>query len=322
MTSGEPGISLTEGFHFGFDWAHDVEYQLQLQEAHSWDLCHDSEDPLSPKFAGNSSEGPRKIANERDIEYITEDGMTFNDANIVSIPSTEEISLLDQLRQGIAEEFRGREDTMVHDKHIHHFNWLEDPVYQASATTPAESLAIICSGPKIPKESEKLRIGSTLHRAYQFLDPVVVSLERTSERLFENRGFSLQKAAEGHVFKFYTPQGRWLVDPHVFDSGIILLDTGSMDVYLNSNYSVGNGFVRPSLIPNTSAWQSARHEILRFRQCSSLPRKNTWSPPSPSPLRQSTTVSDDVSEVPKKALWHVDPRAVRPLDIAAKLLSH
>lgn len=64
---------------------------------------------------------------------------------------------------------------MGYDEHVHSFNWLGDPVYQASATTPAEALVIICSGPEIPEEKEKLRIGSTLNRAYQYLDTLIQS---------------------------------------------------------------------------------------------------------------------------------------------------
>ena len=80
---------------------------------------------------------------------------------------------------------------VVYDEHVHHFNWLGDPVYQASATTPAESLSIICGGPKVPKEKEKLWIGSILSRAYQYLDPIVVSLERT----FHLSGLQLTKGS-------------------------------------------------------------------------------------------------------------------------------
>lgn len=292
MASEESDISLTGGFHFNFDWAENVEDQLRSQDLTGWDLCDNSPEP--------PSEPHRENDHVRDVEYVVEDGTTDINAKIVSIPSTEDVSPLIQLHQNIAEEFRGRDNYMVYDEHVHHFNWLGDPVYQASATTPAESLAIICGGPKVPKEKEKLRIGSILNRAYQSLDPIVVSLERTSDCLFTYRGFSLQRAAEGHVFKFYTPQGRWLVDQHVFDGGMVLLDTGSIEVYLNPDYSVGNGFTSPSLIPNRSDWQSARHEKLLSRQTSSLPRKNTWSPPPPSALRQSTTISDSVHKVPKR----------------------
>lgn len=71
-------------------------------------------------------------------------------------------------------------------------------------------------------------------------------------------------------------------------------------MYLNPGYSVGNGFTNPSLIPSRSDWQSARHEKFLSRKTSSLPRKNTWSPPAPSPLRQSTTISDSVHKAPKR----------------------
>lgn len=292
MASSESDISLTGGFHFDFDWAEDVEDQLRSQDLHGWALCDNSPEPGSEPHGEND--------HARDVEYAVEDDTSEVNVKIVSIPSTEDVSPLIQLHQNIAEEFRGRDNYVVYDEHVHHFNWLGDPVYQSSATTPAESLVIICGGPKVPKEKEKLQIGSILNRAYRYLDPIVVSLERTGDRLFTYRGFSLQKAAEGYVFKFYTPQGRWLVDQHIFDGGIVLLDTGSIEVYLNPGYSVGNGFTGPSLIPSRSDWQSARDEKLLSQQTSSLPRKNTWYPPPPSPLRQSTTISYSVHKAPKR----------------------
>jgi hypothetical protein len=215
------------------------------------------------------------------------------------------------LLQGIEEEFRGRVDAMVHDEDIHHFNWLGNPVYQSSSTTPAESFAIICTGPKVPQGSDKWRIESILDRAYQFLDPVVVSLETITELVFNNRGSDLQTAAEGHVFKLYIPQGRWTLDPHIFDSGKVLLDTGSLDVYQNPLYEVGNGFIKPSLIFTSSDWRSVCCKIRRSRRRSSLLRKITWSPPPPSPFRHDIA-REDAGEFEERPCRTQVPRLPSP----------
>ncbi|KAJ5370940.1 uncharacterized protein N7496_007032 [Penicillium cataractarum] len=287
MPASESVTSSTEEFHFDFDWAEDVEDELRRQESHGWDLCHDAKGYSSGEILEATGNSFHDIDFERDVEYITEDDIVDHDTNIVSIPLTEEVSPTQRLRRGVVQEFRGRDSAVSHDEKIHHFNWLGNPVYQPSSTTPAESLAIIFSGPKVPKENDKLRVASILRRAYQYLDPVVVSFERIKKRFFKHRGFSLQNAAEGHVFKFYTPHGQWMVDSHVLDSELILRDAGTQDVYLSSKFSIGNGFKSSSLIPTRSTWSSTQRKILRSRQRSS-PRKNNWSPPPPSPLQQNS----------------------------------
>jgi hypothetical protein len=288
-------VTSTEEFHFDFDWAEDVEDELRRQEAHGWDLCHDAEEYTGGEDLEAKSHGSSDIDFERDIEYITGNDIADHDTNIVSIPWTEEASPTQRPRRGIAQEFRGRDSAVSHDENIHHFNWFGDAVYPPSSTTPAESLAIIFSGPKVPKENDKLRIASILRRAYQYLDPVVVSFERTKKRFLKRRGSSLQNAAEGHVFKFYTPHGRWMVDSDVLHSELILRDSGTQDDYLGSKFSVGNGFQSSSLIPTRSNWRLARRKIIRSRQHSS-PRKNNWCPPPPSPLRQSMSLSGSVTK--------------------------
>lgn len=297
MASAESSTSPTEGFFFDFDWA-DVESDLIREEPHGWDICHDYEELLDGECSEATGEAS-EINYEKDIKYITEEGIDEDHTNLVSIPSTEEVSSRERLLRGTEEEFRSRVDAIVHDEDIHHFNWLGNPVYQPSSTTAAESLAIICTGPKVSQGSDKWRVQSILDRAYQFLDPVVVSLENITQLTFNNRGSGLQNAAEGHVFKFYTPQGRWTLDPHIFDSGKVLLDTGSVDVYCNSSYEIGNGFIKPSMIFTRSDWRSIRRGIRRARQRSSLPRKITWFPPPPSPLSQSLTLPEKMRENPK-----------------------
>ncbi|CEJ58471.1 hypothetical protein PMG11_07125 [Penicillium brasilianum] len=294
-------VTSPEEFHFDFDWADDVEDGLQRQESHDWDLCHAAEEYLGGEDLEATSHGTSNIDFERDVEYITGADIADHDTNIVSIPSTEEVSPTQRPRRGIAQEFRGRDSAVSHDENIHHFNWFGNAVYHPSLTTPAESLAIIFSGPKVPKENDKLRIASILRRAFQYLDPVVVSFERTKKRFLKRRGSSLQTAAEGHVFKFYTPHGRWMVDSNVLHSELILRDADTQYDYLGSKFSVGNGFQSFSLIPTRSNWRSARRKIIRSQQRTS-PRKNNWSPPPPSPLRQSMSLSGSVakdsSEIP------------------------
>jgi hypothetical protein len=199
MASAESSTFMTEDFPFVFDWADDVESDIQREreESHGWDLCHDYEE-----FTGDEAS---EIDYKEDVKYTTERDKDMDDdrTNIVSIPLTEEVSSRERMLLGIEEEFRGQENAMVHDEDIHHFNWLGSPVYQLSSTTPAESLAIMCCGPKVPKESDKWRIGSILDRAYQFLDPVVVSLERATQINFNF--FSITEALAYKMQRKVTP---------------------------------------------------------------------------------------------------------------------
>lgn len=294
MPATKTAVSPPEEFLFDFDWAEDVENELQNQVSDDWDLCHDSEELPSSELLDDSIDSSSEDESTEDAESVTEDDTVETDTTVVSIPPTGEVSPVEQLRQGVTEEFHGRESAVARDENIHHFNWSGYPVYRSSSTTAAESLAIIFSGPKVPKENDNLRITSILRRAYRYIDPVMVSLERTSKGLFQYRGSSLQNAATGHVFKFYTPHGRWVVDSHSSGSERLCVDTGVVGVYLSPHFAIGNGFVSPSLIPNILNWQSAYHEIAKSRKRSSLPKKNTWGRLPPSPLRQSMTVSDDV----------------------------
>ncbi|OKP12011.1 hypothetical protein PENSUB_2369 [Penicillium subrubescens] len=138
------------GFPFNFDWA-----DVEREEPHGWGMCHDHEEFPGSEQSEATGDEADEFDYEEDAEYITKDDMDDDSTNIVSIPSTEEVSSRERLLQRIEEEFLGRVDAMVYDEDIQHFNWLGNPFYQVSSTTPAESLAIICTGPKVPQGSDK-----------------------------------------------------------------------------------------------------------------------------------------------------------------------
>ncbi|EPS32624.1 hypothetical protein PDE_07584 [Penicillium oxalicum 114-2] len=322
----------SERFHFGFDWAEDVEDELQAQQPSgfngdetlarpqsAWEAeggcseadpmqsedCQDDEVSFEDE-CGDSTYGTCENSSQYEsMETVTP--LTFeedvNDQVLVNIPLTEEVTSEDWMQQGITAEFRGREYVTSVDSRVHHFNWFGHPVYQPSATTPAECLGVIRCGPKVPKESDSLRVESILQRAFQFLDPIVVSLKERPHPNPEHRGPSLPDTTEDHVSKFYTPHGLWISDwSHSASSEVISLDSGSKVVYQNPNLSVGNGFVESSVLLSRVEWSTIYQEKQASLRCFPDLRKDQRSKLPPSRLRLTTLTCEDEVILPGSPL--------------------
>ncbi|KAJ5488868.1 hypothetical protein N7539_003758 [Penicillium diatomitis] len=298
------GLS-TPSLHFNFDWADDVEDELQTQQPSGRGLCHSFNDHAPPVSAqdydeslcndladsaydtcGNSSRSESKV----NIDDLTCEG-GLNERRFTSTSMTEQVTPLDRLHQGLAAEFWGRQHAVAVDIEIHHFNWLGHPVNQASGTAPTDSLAIIRCGPK-----------SMLKRASPFLDPVVVSLEKSSDSS-SHRDLNQTHALRGHVSKFYTAHGTWFTQPSPLDAGLITLDTGSVAIYQSPHLAVGNGFVESSLIPSRADWSDQYQEKQVALGSSPWCRNRQRLPPSS--LRQATLPGDPELIAPEPDLSSV-----------------
>ncbi|KAJ5952308.1 uncharacterized protein N7479_010721 [Penicillium vulpinum] len=192
--------------------------------------------------------------------------------------------------QAIGNIFADRQAWIDVDEAIHHYNWMGRRVYTRSSTSPSDSLAMILATPKNPQGSDLWRIQSVINRALPYIDPVVVFLNDTGDRLLELRGSELVRASTGRVFKFYTPHGRWMEDSGD-KKDETTTDFGSTQTYDATDLAVGNGFVESSPICSLSQWTECRDRAFdSSEQLNRLPRKLTWKH-TPSPLRQCESIS-------------------------------
>lgn len=213
-----------------------------------------------------------------------------------------------QLALGEVEhEFAWRQYDTYMDPDIHHYNFMGQPVYEASATSPSDSLAVIMSGPKVPEAQEDLRVQSILRRANMFVDPVILNLYGIDESILLQRGFALRRATTGRVSTFYSPHGTWMGD-NSEQTAFNVCDTGDVYTYVSDDVAVGNGFIGRGCIASREDWLRMRDERMSPLGRGRLPRKMTWSPKA-SPLCQSKTlVSEPVKSEPavEELQRHVD----------------
>lgn len=195
-------------------------------------------------------------------------------------------------QQSVDSIFADRQAWIEADQEIHHFNWVGVQTYTHSATSPSDSLAIILANPKNPQGSATWRILSLLNRAGDYIDPVLVLLDGTTNALFELRGSELVRASTGRVFKYYSPHGRWMDDPND-PSDETTTDFGDVQTYDAPGLAIGNGFVESSAIRSVSQWEESRNQTCDDSQ-SGLPRRMTWEP-KPSPLRQCESILPEIT---------------------------
>jgi hypothetical protein len=207
---------------------------------------------------------------------------------------------LDSMLRTVNDVFSYRTQLVRSAPTIHHFDWFGRPVFNRSATSPAESLAIILSKPKVPEFNKSLRISSILHRASQYVDPVVVNLAGTDDNLLHLRGSELRHAATGRVHRYLSAHGWWLDDLQSHQDPDLDLDTGNVDHYVMSNIAVANGFTY-GRVRTASDWFQAHNRILKSR---SKPRPRRRRPHAyrPSPLSQMWLASDVRLEIKRKPL--------------------
>lgn len=315
-----------------FDWAEDVEDDLLKKSqppcptsiasngasvarvddsrAHGSNEIYPQNSGLSPKDKFNNNGDQCLESIEEEVEYESDDtfGPFYEEEEFEMLtPATSQGPLpaevdpqaIENFQLAFSEveaEFSWRDCHTHMDPSIHHYNFLGQSVYEASATPPAQSLAIIMSGPKAPEAREDLRVQSILTRANMFVDPVILNLDGIDESILHQRGFALQRAATGRASTFYTPHGSWMGD-NSEQTAFNVCDTGDVYTYVSDDVAVGNGFIGRGCIASREDWFRMRDERMSPVGHGGLPRKMTWSP-KPSPLRESTTLVDSTKSEP------------------------
>lgn len=143
----------------------------------------------------------------------TQNDSTSSSASATSICTTPEDGreVSSETKKAIAiqgaldDAYAWRDYNMECDGSTHHFNWLGQPIWERSSTSPAASLVFMQGKPKTAWALEDFRVQSVLNRAIRFVDPVAVVLEDGDASFLELEGTALEKAATGRVYKFYSP---------------------------------------------------------------------------------------------------------------------
>ncbi|RJE18658.1 hypothetical protein PHISCL_09008 [Aspergillus sclerotialis] len=304
-----------------FDWADDVEEELlfhsRRQVDSSEDMSIDSPQSVDPSEnfrvpdegdmvedipISDASLGPMGETDEN-----SEAGFSIGRALLSSIQETPYSGTMEgsSFDSGFAEaefqvsrEFVSRALMVNTAVDIHHFNWRGSPVYEYSSTPPAISLLYLLSDPKVPKQSDELRLQAILTRATTYIDPVLVSLDNGWDDL-NTKGFELVQFATGRTSKFYTPHGAWIHDNNEKDDQTIL-DDGDICIYISPNMAAANGFVELCPIRSKSQWEADRDRRIAYANSPDGSRflakmKNRVYVPSP--LKYSVAQEDLVAEV-------------------------
>lgn len=214
----------------------------------------------------------------------------------------------EQIAQSV---FAKRDWDVRRDNDIHHYNWLGEPVYQSSSTSPSDSLAVIQGQPKLHKAKDSLRIQTIMYRALEFVDPIVMILEEKDQQILQLRGTDLARASCGKVCKYYTPHGKWTTDGQ--DAAEIITDHGSLSIYKRSNLAVGNNLVDHDLIQSPQEWLNSWYAALSAAEATTnLPRKMSWKP------RRTSLQQVQVQPEPNNATQTQPPPPTPPEQVATQ----
>jgi hypothetical protein len=230
-------------------------------------------------------------------------------------PSCDDTKVYDEAREDVNKIFQYRDAWMEVKPRIHHFSWTGQYVCAHSATAPSDSLAIIMATPKNINSPKMLRVKAVVNCAFQWVDPVIVLLDDTTDDLLQLRGAKLTQACEGRVYKFYSPHGHWVEDPRD-SSDDAITDFGRLGTYEARCFEIGNGFVESSTIRTLGQWVN---ELPFTPEKNGLPRRRTWML-KPSPLSQCETapVPEAQQEVKSKSPQQAQRRPLRKIATCVK----
>lgn len=214
----------------------------------------------------------------------------------------EDMQLLQSNELGhTTDEYNWRMKIEQTDSAIHHWNWLGNPVYERTATPPAESLAFMQAVPKAPMGRDRHRVESIMNRAMELIDPVLVKIDGGNKRLLEMHGSELIRACDGRVSNLYPLHGQWMHHPDGNEHNVFP-DLGGCSGFVGSpDYAVGNGIFGNRLI-NRDDWREWQMEIIATNKATGdLPRKLTWERPPPSSLANFESPSEETEIRPGKS---------------------
>nr|KMM65884.1 hypothetical protein CPAG_02225 [Coccidioides posadasii RMSCC 3488] len=162
--------------------------------------------------------------------------------------------------------------------HVHHFNWLGEPISERSFTPPEVSLFVILTPPK-PWLNSTSRVGTILRQAMKFVDPVLYDGEWGD--LARYRGHELLRAITGRVFQFYTAEGVWLQDKYGWDDRVPCYDPADPIMYLAEPWLPVNGWMATLFCPTRHEYVS---ESSRLMDATKWTRRRFPRPSQRSPL--------------------------------------
>ncbi|PYH42815.1 uncharacterized protein BP01DRAFT_124401 [Aspergillus saccharolyticus JOP 1030-1] len=215
---------------------------------------------------------------------------------LVRYPEETESPALRTIRDEIDCEFHARRvyvGAMGKFEPVHHFNWLGDPVSHRSDTSPAVSLFVQLTDPKVPKPGGELRLQTLMKNAMAYIDPVILLFEDRVTRLPRSMT-DLIEWASTRTFKFYSPHGHWIDEPEETDD-FPIEDPGNAHDYMADDFAIGSGFVQASRLPSSNEWLEAQQELFIASEKTALSRQvrnykaKGHQSFKPSPLRNEVT---------------------------------
>ncbi|KAJ5784761.1 uncharacterized protein N7503_009973 [Penicillium pulvis] len=294
----EAATSLTPGVHF--DWAEDAEEEFLKNEASLTPSvnCNWAKDKEEEIFKNEAALLSSLFACLPEETHFADDTSDTSFEEILTFPCERTARSWEYMQEEVDDEFGSRHEHIHYVGNPHHFNWQGKPVMERSSTRPEESLAVMLAEPKIPRlmpdspdaDDWVDRIQAIVCNAFRFIDPVLLILDEVDESILDLRGSALQQASKGHVLKYYTGHGWWMVDGNEVMEDYNL-DIGDVGSYLEPSVVVGNGFVDAGGLPTREEWQYFRDSRVAKAgsECKNKGhRKRDWRP-KPSGLRQITT---------------------------------
>ncbi|KAJ5994106.1 hypothetical protein N7451_009830 [Penicillium sp. IBT 35674x] len=284
-----------------FDWAEDAEEEFLKNEATLTpsDHCDCTEDKEEEIFKNEAAILSSPLGRFSEETTFADDTSDTSSEDILTFSCERTARSWEYMQEEVDDEFGSRHEHIHYVGNPHHFNWQGKPVMERSSTRPEESLAVMLAKPKIPRllpdspdtDDWVDRIQVIVRNASRFIDPVLLILDEVDESILDLRGSALQQASKGHVLKYYTGHGWWMVDGNEAMEDYNL-DIGDVGSYLEPNVMVGNGFVAAGGLPTREEWQSLCDGMVSkvTSKCKKKShRKRDWKP-KPSGLRQVTTL--------------------------------
>ncbi|KAJ5914469.1 hypothetical protein N7504_003352 [Penicillium tannophilum] len=289
---------LTPSVHF--DWAEDAEEEFLKKEASLTpsDHCDWAEDKEEEIFKNEATLLSSLFASFLEETHFADDTPDTSSDESLTFSCERIAQSWEYMQEEVDNEFGSRNEYIHYVGNPHHFNWQGKPVMERSSTRPEESLAVMLAKPKIPRlipdspdaDDWVDRIQAIVCNAFRFIDPVLLILDEVDESILDLRGSALQQASKGHVLKYYTGHGWWMVDDNEAMEDYNL-DVGHLSSYLEPHVVVGNGFVHAGGLPTREERQFLCDRMVAEAgsKCKNKGnRKRHWTP-KPSGLRQVTT---------------------------------
>ncbi|KAF9253087.1 hypothetical protein DTO013E5_525 [Penicillium roqueforti] len=194
------------------------------------------------------------------------------------------------------DEFNYRAEICNEDNTIHHWNWLGWPVYTRTATPPGVSLAFMQAIPKAPRGRDKLRVNSIMKCAIEYIDPVILKVDRGDEGILQMYGSAMIEACEGLTYTHYSLHGNWMSDDFSMRRRIVP-DAGESELerFAIGRFAVANGLLEGGPFISRYEWLDWRDQLVAAsKEPVRSPRKRTWKP-TPSKLKIESTSSKELS---------------------------